>query len=119
MEQPLRLAELIRDFLPATVPPNPLFPVRRAAQARVAGASPSRWVPSSGIRGRRLSALASGRLLLGVRAPCLELPPEPLFFPPWLEDLGALAIRAARNLDIPISLAPRTASRSSRSPEWP
>jgi pimeloyl-ACP methyl ester carboxylesterase len=33
MEQPLRLAELIRDFLAATGPPDTLLPVRRAGQA--------------------------------------------------------------------------------------
>ncbi len=31
-------------------------------------------------------------------------PPDPLFFPPWLDALGEFAILAARSLDIPLSL---------------
>jgi hypothetical protein len=36
--------------------------------------------------------------------PCLELPPDPDFFPPRLEAPGELAMRAARCLDMPFSL---------------
>ena len=35
--------------------------------------------------------------------PCLELPPDPLFFPPLLDAFGELAMRAARSFDIPLS----------------
>src|SRR3989442_14299987 len=37
--------------------------------------------------------------------PCLLSPPLPLCFPPCLLDCGALAILAARALDIPLSLS--------------
>ena len=37
--------------------------------------------------------------------PCFELDPDPDFLPPWLEASGLLAIRAARDFDMPLSFS--------------
>src|SRR5690606_26545415 len=42
--------------------------------------------------------------------PCLEDPPDPLFFPPRFDAPGELAILAARSLDMPLSLRARRAA---------
>ena len=48
--------------------------------------------------------LRPAALCCAVVPPCLALPPEPDFLPPFLEASGELAIFAARRLDIPLSL---------------
>ena len=51
-----------------------------------------------------LPPLRPAAFFCAVVPPCLELPPEPDFLPPRLEAPGELAMRAARSLDIPLSL---------------
>ena len=55
-------------------------------------------------RAEALPPLRPAAFFCAVVPPCLELPPEPDFLPPRLEAPGELAIRAARSLDIPLSL---------------
>ena len=48
--------------------------------------------------------------LLRAGAARLARPPDPLFCPPWLEDFGTLAIRAARDFDMPLSISASSCS---------
>jgi hypothetical protein len=56
------------------------------------------------LRAEALPPFRPAAFFCAVVPPCLGLPPEPDFFPPRLEAPGEFAIRAARSLDIPLSL---------------
>jgi hypothetical protein len=53
----------------------------------------------------RLAPLAPAAFFCEVAPPCLELEPDPDFFPPRLEAPGLLAMRAARDFDMPFSFS--------------
>src|SRR5207247_5541887 len=74
-------------------------PVRSAAR-------PDR--PASGghfLRAAALPPLPPAFFFCAVVPPCLELEPDPDFFPPRLEAPGLLAMRAARDFDMPFSFS--------------
>src|SRR5262249_35576633 len=56
------------------------------------------------LRAAALPPLRPAALWRAVVPPCLELPPDPDFFPPRLDAPGEFAIFAARSFDIPFSL---------------
>jgi hypothetical protein len=53
----------------------------------------------------RLAPLAPAAFFCAVVPPCLELEPDPDFLPPRLEAPGLLAMRAARDFDMPLSFS--------------
>src|SRR6266567_1332195 len=57
------------------------------------------------LRAAALPPLAPAAFFCAVVPPCLELEPDPDFFRPRLEAPGLLAMRAARDFDMPFSFS--------------
>src|SRR4051812_3432170 len=57
------------------------------------------------LRAVALPPLRPASFFCAVVPPCFELPPLPDFFPPFFDASGELAMRAARDLDMPLSLS--------------
>src|SRR5919206_3879006 len=55
------------------------------------------------LRAAALPPLRPAAFFWAVVPPCEELPPEPDFLPPRLDEPGEFAIRAARSFDMPLS----------------
>src|SRR5215204_6292813 len=70
----------------------------------VSGITATDWPYFDVFRAVALPPFRPAAFFCAVVPPCFELPPEPDFLPPRLEAPGELAIRAARSLDIPLSL---------------
>jgi hypothetical protein len=57
------------------------------------------------LRAVALPPVRAAAFFWAVVPPCEELPPEPDFSPPRFDAPGEFAMRAARSLDIPLSLS--------------
>src|SRR5436189_6354557 len=61
------------------------------------------WRSQRDLRAVARPPLRPAALCCAVVPPCRRSPPEPDFFPPWLDAFGEFAIFAARSFDIPFS----------------